>query len=75
MYYSKQFTCDKEKFKQHKFGHWAFLAAQAGAVPLKMTFAFEQFSMESTTVEVAPSEIDNQIFIIDAKTSLKEGMP
>lgn len=68
-YYSKSYLLDAKKYVDHHYGHWSLLASKTGALPLKIVIDNAQFKMESIAVELKPSKLDIDLFLI------KPGMP
>jgi hypothetical protein len=73
-YYNNKYGFDKTKFAAHKFGNWSFLAAKAGALPLKTVIENKQFRMEMTAAEITPLTLTDAMFAIPSNTPLKMGM-
>ena len=74
LYYNKGYLLDVTKYTKHKYGNWAFYTAKAGALPLKMVIENNQFTMESTAIEIRQLQIKDDFFDIDAGTPVKQSV-
>lgn len=73
-YYSSKYRLDKAKFANHNFGNWSFLAAKAGALPLKSVIENKQFRLEMTATEITPMALTDAMFAIPSNAPVKMGM-
>ena len=61
-YFNSKLGVDTKLYVNHKYGNWYDYLKQANAVPLKMIFANQQFTMESVATEVKPMKLDDKEF-------------
>jgi len=73
-YYSNKYRFDKTKYAAHKFGNWSFLAAKAGALPLKTVMENKQFRMEMTATEITPMPLTDAMFALPRNAPTKMGL-
>jgi len=70
-YYNNKYKFDKTKYAAHKFGNWSFLAAKAGALPLKTVVENSRFKIVMTATEITPMILTEAMFAIPSNAPRK----
>lgn len=72
IYYTSKYKVDSKSYANHNYSNWAFYINQTKALPLKTVVETNQFTMESTAVEIKPMKLGTDYFNIDPKTPIKK---
>lgn len=63
-YYNRRFPIDPEKFKKHHYSSWDLYTSLAKAVPLKIVYEFDDFTLTSIAISVVEKAVDPKVFEI-----------
>lgn len=68
-YFSPELKVDANLFNQHAYGNFYDYIKTANAMPLKIIFETEQYTLESVATEVKAMVLDNTTFTLPKNTS------
>lgn len=72
IFYTSRYKIDSKIYENHHYSNWAFYVEKTKALPLKTVIETNQFKMESTAVEIKPTELGDNYFNIAPKTPIKK---
>jgi hypothetical protein len=65
-YFDQKLAIDPMLFREHLYGNWYALVSHSKAIPLRAVIENQQFLLINTAVAVTPSELDSEIFSLNA---------
>lgn len=73
-YYSNRFPIDPAAFEKHHYGYWDLYTSLAKAVPLKIVYEFEDFTLTTVAIRINEEAIEPKNFDIPKGPLIKKKM-
>lgn len=69
-YYNSKYGVNPVLFKQHTYGNWYYVISKTRALPLKIIFDNEQFTLTSTAVSITPMKLEAKLFELPERNKI-----